>query len=156
MKVYEDYSNNVIDKQTFISVLELIQSYTWRRAIVGLGTEGRNKIFMSLYDKVDKTNYVISIQRTLLKLTGNGRFPRNNETDNSLKVKDVYNLKSKNRTYFLERLENFENREPVFIEGNDDITVEHIFPQNPDPKWKIEQSPSHRASWLKKALYRSG
>ena len=138
MKVYEDYSNNEIDKQIFISVLELIQSYTWRRSIVGLGTEGRNKIFMSLYDKVDKTNYLISIQKTLLKLTGNGRFPRNNEIDNSLKGKDVYNLKSKNRAYLLERLENFENREPVSIEGNNDITVEHIFPQNPDPKWKIE------------------
>ena len=24
------------------------------------------------------------------------------------------------------------------IDGNQDITIEHIFPQNPDPKWKIE------------------
>ena len=38
----------------------------------------------------------------------------------------------------LERLENFNNIEHVVIEGNSDITIEHIFPQNPDPKWKIE------------------
>ncbi|MEI2824294.1 MAG: HNH endonuclease family protein [Chitinophagaceae bacterium] len=35
-------------------------------------------------------------------------------------------------------VQNFENREPVLIDGNQDITIEHIFPQNPDPKWKIE------------------
>lgn len=29
MKVYEDYSSNVIDKPTFISVLECVQSYVW-------------------------------------------------------------------------------------------------------------------------------
>jgi len=138
MKVYEDYSNNIIDKKTFISILELVQSYTWRRAIVGLGTEGRNKIFMTLYDKVDINNYLLSIQKTLLKISGNGRFPKNTEIANALKLKDIYNLKSKNRTYFFERLENFENTETVIIEGNSDITIEHIFPQNPDPKWKIE------------------
>jgi len=66
------------------------------------------------------------------------RFPKNVEVIDALKVKDVYNIKSKNRTYLLERLENFENRELVLIEGNQDITIEHIFPQNPDPKWKIE------------------
>ena len=40
----------------------------------------------------------------------------------------------------MERLENYENREPVIIDDNPDITVEHIFPQNPDPKWKVELS----------------
>lgn len=65
-------------------------------------------------------------------------FRRNIETINALKEKDVYNIKPKNRTYLLERLENFQNNERVIIEGNSDITIEHIFPQNPDPKWKLE------------------
>ena len=46
MKVYEDYSNSIIDKPTFISVLNLVQSYTWRRFILGLPTNALNKIFM--------------------------------------------------------------------------------------------------------------
>jgi len=138
MKVYEDYSNEVIDKQTFISVLTLIQSYTFRRFIVGLPTNALNKIFMSLYDKVEQDNYLFSIQKSLLMRSGIQRFPRNTETINALKEKDVYNIKSKNRTYLLERLENYQNNEPVVIDGNSDITIEHIFPQNPDPKWKIE------------------
>jgi len=138
MKVYDDYFNSVIDKEIFLEVLDLVQSFTWRRFILGLPTNALNKIFMSLYDKVEHTNYLLSIQKSLLQRTGVQRFPKNAEVIDALKVKDVYNIKSKNRTYLFERLENFENREPVLIDGNQDITIEHIFPQNPDPKWKIE------------------
>ena len=138
MKIYEDYSENIIDKATFIGVLEFIQSFAWRRFIVGLPTNALNKIFMTLYEKVDENDYLLSLQKWLLKRSGSQRFPKNKEVIESLKLKDVYNIKSKNRTYLLERLENFENREPVIIEGNADITIEHIFPQNPDPKWKID------------------
>ncbi len=138
MKVYEDYSENVIDKDTFIKVLDFIQSFAWRRFVVGLPTNALNKIFMTLYEKVDKNDYLLSLQKWLLKRPGSQRFPKNKEVIESLKLKDVYNIKSKNRTYLLERLENFKNNEPVIIEGNTDITIEHIFPQNPDPKWKVD------------------
>lgn len=138
MKVYEDYSHELIDKQIFISVLTLMQSFSFRRFIVGLPTNALNKIFMSLYDKVEQDNYLFSIQKSLLLRAGVQRFPRDTETINALKEKDVYNIKSKNRTYLLERLENYQNNEPVVIDGNSDITIEHIFPQNPDPKWKLK------------------
>lgn len=138
MKVYEDLSNEIIDKTTFISVLSTIQSFTFRRFILGLPTNALNKIFMGLYDKIEPNNYLFSIQKSLLQRSGVQRFPRNTETVNALKEKDVYNIKPKNRTYLFERLENFQNNEAVTIEGNSDITIEHIFPQNPDPKWKIE------------------
>lgn len=138
MKVYDDYYNSIIAKSVFLKVLDLVQSFTWRRFILGLPTNALNKIFMSLYDKVDHNNYLFSIQKSLLQRTGVQRFPKNAEIIEALKVKDVYNVKSKNRTFLLERLENFENKEPVLIDGNDDITIEHIFPQNPDPKWKVE------------------
>ena len=140
MKVYDDYSNGIIEKQVFISVLNLVQAFTWRRFIIGLPTNALNKIFMGLYYHKDfnKNDYLLSIQKILLRLTRVQRFPRNTETINALKEKDVYNIKPKNRTYLLERIENYQNNEPVVIEGNPDITIEHIFPQNPDPKWKIE------------------
>lgn len=138
MKVYDDFVSSVIDKPTFLKVLDLIQSFTWRRFILGLPTNALNKIFMSLYDKVELDNYLYSIQKSLLQRSGVQRFPKNAEVIDALKVKDVYNIKSKNRIYLLERLENYENIERVAIEGNPDITIEHIFPQNPDPKWKME------------------
>ena len=138
LKVYDDYSTGVISKQTFIEVLELIQAFTWRRFIIGLPTNALNKIFMRLYEDIDSQNYLTSIQLALLKKKGSQRFPRNKEVVNTLKEKDMYGIKTKNRVYFLERLENHRNKELVKIDGNSDITIEHIFPQNPEPKWKIE------------------
>ena len=138
MQVYDDYLSEIISKQIFIEVLDLIQSFTWRRFVIGLPTNALNKIFMRLYEDVEIDNYLSSIQKSLLKKKGTQRFPRDTEVVNSLKEKDVYGIKSKNRVYFLERLENFQNKEFVSINGNESITIEHIFPQNPDPKWKIE------------------
>ncbi len=138
MQVYDDFDSKIIDKSTFLKVLELVQSFAWRRFIVGLPTNALNQIFMSLYDKVNRENYLRSIQESLLKKSGIRRFPKDGEVKDALKVKDVYNIKSKSRVYFLERLENFENREVVPIEDNPDITIEHIFPQNPATKWKID------------------
>ncbi|MEN9912114.1 MAG: hypothetical protein RI956_558 [Pseudomonadota bacterium] len=138
MKVYEDFATQTIDKNTFILVLSTVQSFVFRRFMVGLPTNALNKIFMGLYDKVEPNHYLFSIQESLLQKSGVYRFPRNIETINAFKEKDVYNIKLKNRTYLFERLENFQNNEPVIIEGNADITIEHIFPQNPDPQWKIE------------------
>ena len=93
---------------------------------------------MSLYDKVDLDNYLYSIQESLIQRPGVQRFPKNAEVIDALRVKDMYNIKSKNRIYLLEKLENYENTERVAIENNPDITIEHIFPKNPDPKWKME------------------
>ena len=138
LKVYDDYSTGVISKQTFIEVLELIQAFTWRRFIIGLPTNALNKIFMRLYEDIDSQNYLTSIQLALLKKKGSQRFPRNKEVVNTLREKDMYGINPKNRVYFLERLENHRNKELVKIDGNSDITIEHIFPQNPEPKWKIE------------------
>ncbi len=138
MKVYEDYGNSVLTKESFISILEFIQTFVWRRFILGLPTNALNKIFMNLYDKVEKSNYLFSVQKAILLRAGAQRFPKDSETINALKEKDFYNIKPKNRIYMLQRLENFENRETVLIEGNENITIEHIFPQNPEQKWKIE------------------
>ena len=138
MKVYDDYHNEKISKKDFVCVLDLIQSYTFRRFILGLPTNALNKIFMTLYDKVDPNNYLASVEKSLLQKTGVQRFPGNPEVTNALKKKDVYNIKPKNRTYLFERIENHHNNELVTFDTNSNITIEHIFPQNPDASWKVE------------------
>jgi len=133
MQVYCDFHNQIIDKQTFIQILLLIQSFVWRRFIVGLSTNSLNKIFMNLYEKIDINNYLLSLQKILIQKKGNQRFPKNEEVLDALKFKNVYNIQSKNRLYLLERLENYQNFEPVILDSK--ITIEHIFPQNPDEQW---------------------
>ncbi|KKN98688.1 hypothetical protein LCGC14_0143670 [marine sediment metagenome] len=138
MQVYDDYSQKVIDKDTFVAVLELVQNFAWRRFILGLPTNALNKIFMSLYEKLEPDFYLYSLQKWLVQRQGAQRFPSDYEVFDALRIKDLYNIKTKNRVYLLERLENHNNNEYVQIEHNEKITTEHIFPQNPDPKWKLE------------------
>ena len=136
MKVYDDYTTHIISQNEMVQILELVQSFVWRRFILGLPTNALNKIFMNLYDKVDTRHYLFSIQKTLLSKTGSQRFPRDAEIKDALKIKDLYNIQSKNRTYLFERLENWQNTETVAIDNNPHITTEHIFPQNPDSTWQ--------------------
>lgn len=135
MPVYHDYQAEVISRDDFAAVLQLVQSYVWRRAILGLPTNALNKIFMGLYDRVDAVDYLVSIQRALMLRGGTQRFPRDGEVLAILKEKDMYSVKGRTRIYFFDKLENHNNREivDVTVPG---ITVEHIFPQNPDPEWR--------------------
>jgi len=136
LQVFSDYENELINKTQLLGVMELIQSFVWRRFILGLPTNALNKIFMRLYEDVDSGDYVESIARSLMKKKGPQRFPKNAELVATVIEKDFYNIKPKNRTYFLQRLENHKNKETVQLDGNSDITIEHIFPQTPDAKWK--------------------
>jgi hypothetical protein len=134
MKVYDDYSKSRIDKQTFIEVLELIQSWVFRRIILNLPSNALNKIFMRLYEDVDVNNYVESIKVSLARKKGRMRFPKDGETKEQLKKRDVYSLKNDTLRYILERLENHNNKERVTIDEG--ITIEHIFPQHPVSAWR--------------------
>ncbi len=137
LEVYHDYSTKVIDTQTFIEVLELVQSFVWRRFICDLATNSLNKIFLRLYLAVkDKSKYIEELQRYLVKLTSTQRFPNDIEVKRELEYKNIYKLQSKNRMYLFYRLENYNNNEPVQIEDNEKITIEHIFPKTPSPVWK--------------------
>jgi uncharacterized protein with ParB-like and HNH nuclease domain len=136
LQVFSDYEHELINKIQLLEVMELIQSFVWRRFILGLPTNALNKIFMRLYEDVNLKDYVASIACSLMKKKGPQRFPRNAEILTTVAEKDFYNIKPKNRTYFLQRLENHNNKEPVQLEGNSDITIEHIFPQTPEAKWK--------------------
>jgi uncharacterized protein with ParB-like and HNH nuclease domain len=136
LEVLSDYANGIIERQTLLDVTDTIQSFVWRRFVVGLPTHGLNKIFMRLYDDIKHDSYLDSFYRSLLKKTSSQRFPRDPEVVEALRTKDFYGIQSRNRSYLLDRLENFENTEIVQVD-NPEITIEHIFPQNPDAKWKV-------------------
>ena len=136
MPVYRDYQNGVISRDDFVAVLRLVQSFVWRRAIIGLPTNALSKIFMGLYDRIEREEYLTSVQCLLLERRGTSRFPLDKEVERVLKEKDIYSMKSRVlRGYFFARLENHNNRETVDV-NVPEITVEHIFPQKPDPEWR--------------------
>ncbi|QBN17266.1 DUF4268 domain-containing protein [Flavobacterium nackdongense] len=140
LQVFEDAENGLLSKEDLLKILKLIQSYAWRRFIVGLPTNALNKIFMSLYAEVDTEEYYDSLAKVLLKKKGSAKFPTNEDLKTALRDKDLYNTQPKNRNYLFEMLENYNNREYVNT-NNEHITIEHIFPRNPNTDWSTELSP---------------
>ena len=140
LQVFEDADNGLLSNTELIKILQLIQSYTWRRFVVGLPTNALNKIFMTLYSEVDTEDYYDSIALALIKKRGSSKFPTDEDLKSALKDKDLYNIQSKNRNYMFELLENFNNREYVDT-SNENITIEHIFPQNPNEDWSTSITP---------------
>jgi len=140
LQVFEDAENGLLSKEDLLKVLKLVQSYVWRRFIVGLPTNALNKIFMTLYAEVDTEEYYDSIAKALLKKKGSAKFPGNADLKTALRDKDLYNTQPKNRNYLFEMLENYNNREYVNTD-NEFITIEHIFPKNPSDEWNTDISP---------------
>lgn len=140
IQVFLDYKHKKIDKANLLKVLDLIESFVIRRFITELPTNSLNKIFMSLYSKIELDNYVASMAKALLLKTGNESFPRDEEVKEKLKTKDLYNSKIKSKNYILQKMEEYNNPEPVIIKDNKEITIEHIFPQKPCEEWKDDIS----------------
>ncbi|GAA8172161.1 DUF262 and DUF1524 domain-containing protein [Helicobacter pylori] len=133
LELYSDYSDGVLSDQDFISIIALTESYLCRRAVCGLGTNSLNKIFPSFTKEIDKNQYLESMKAHFLLLeTTTGKFPKDSKFRDSLIARDFYHLKK--HRYFLERLENFDTKEPV---NTQKCSVEHIMPQTlTTPKWQ--------------------
>lgn len=131
LELYSDYSDGVLSKQDFIPIIYLIESYICRRAVCGLGTNSLNKVFPSFTKKIDKKQYLKSVEEHFGSLTGKQRFPNDFEFKDSFITIDFYNFK-KNK-YFLEKLENFGRKERVYTH---EYTTEHIMPQTLNLEWE--------------------
>ncbi|GAA6970169.1 DUF262 and DUF1524 domain-containing protein [Helicobacter pylori] len=129
LELYSDYSDGVLSKQDFIPIIALTESYLVRRAVCGIFSSGLNKLFASFARHIQKDEYFKSLEVHFGSLTNNQRFPNNDEFKNLFITIDFYNKfeKFEKKTkYFLERLENFDTKEPVDTKG---LTTEHIMPQ---------------------------
>jgi len=153
LQIYEDYHARIISSDNFKDILLLLQSFLWRRYVVGLSSNALNKIFAALYDKIERSDYLPSLEKALLQRSGDFRFPTDSEVRNALFEKDVYSSK-KDRSYFLEKLNNFANGEEVMLDDSPDITIEHIFPQKPDKGW--ESIGTDDSSFLRDKLHTIG
>ncbi|MCQ2904945.1 DUF262 and DUF1524 domain-containing protein [Helicobacter pylori] len=141
LELYSDYKDGVLSKQDFIPIIALIESYLCRRAVCGLGTNGLNKIFPSFTKKINKDQYLESMKAHFLSLEKTtGKFPKDSEFKDSLITIDFYHFKK--IKYFLERLENFDTKEPVDTQK---CNIEHIMPQTLTPKWEEDLGENFKA-----------
>lgn len=127
LEMYADYESGVLSRVDFLAAVRMIESYTFRRAILEIPTNSMNKTFSEFSRFVRKDRYLDSIKAHFLGLPSYRRFPRDAEFSQALQQRDMYNIYS--RQYWLRKLENHGKLELVALE---ECTIEHVLPQNPD------------------------
>lgn len=127
LKLYDDYSCQILIKEDFKKILQVVISYLWRRAICEIPTNSLSKTFATLYQAVDKDDYVNSVIKAFVFKSSYKRFPSDYEVREKLQTKDIYHFRL--RKYLLEALENYYHKEPIDL-NTAKYTIEHIMPQN--------------------------
>lgn len=143
--VFYEYYNEKISKKDFEEVLQIVENYSLRRAICDVPSNALNKIYAVMSKDIQKNphsddSYVETFKYVLLSnnKTSSRRYPDDEEFYTKFIEKDIYNNRLY-RTYILEKLENYNNREQVNVdkllqEGT--LTIEHIMPQTLTKDWK--------------------
>ncbi|PUD66979.1 DUF262 and DUF1524 domain-containing protein [Helicobacter pylori] len=143
LELYSDYIDGVLSQQDFIPIIALTESYICRRAVCGLGSKGLNKVFPSFTKKIDKKQYLKSVEKHFGSLTGNQKFPNDFEFKDSFITKELYHPKKTEKVFnFLKRLENFDTKEPV---NTKECTIEHIMPQTLNLEWQRDLGENFQA-----------
>ncbi|GAA7562341.1 DUF262 and DUF1524 domain-containing protein [Helicobacter pylori] len=143
LELYSDYIDGVLSVQDFTSIIELIESYIFRRAVCGLGTNSLNKVFASFTRHIQKNEYFESLEAYFGSLTKGQRFPGDDEFKDSFTTKELCSSnKTEKARYYLERLENFDTKEPV---NTEECTIEHIMPQKLTEEWERDLGENFQA-----------
>jgi len=136
LRLYSDYKAGLINKPDFLSIIRMTESYVFRRAVCGIPTNSLNKTFANFGESIQKDRYLDSIKAHYMLMPSYRKFPRADEFKRNLAIKDIYN--TKNCSYLLRKLENKDRKEIVIT---DNLTIEHIMPQELTEEWKKALGP---------------
>lgn len=159
MPVLGDVKHEITDENDFLQIIEILESYVFRRITSSIAANALNKIFATAYGelrKLRKNNerYSDILTHLLLKRDGGGRFPRNDEFRESFETRNMYNIRPNYRAYLFECLENGrsnDSRDIANALSAGTVSIEHIMPQTMTEAWRRELGPDHEevhATWL--------
>lgn len=138
MELYDYYKNALLSKDDFLKILNLTESYVFRRSVLGIPTNSLNKTFANFTKTINKEAFLESATASYQMMPSYRRFPTDEAFGREIKHRDLYNFR--NRSYLLRKLENHRKKEFVNV-GN--YTIEHIMPQNENLsiEWQKELGP---------------
>lgn len=139
LKVHNDCAEGVITEDDLIEILKMCISYVFRRSICDIPANSLNKTFATLRNEIKADDYLNSIKAFFMLCEGYREFPDDEKFEKAFVSRDIYNMRSRN--FILSHLENFGNKAPIMIEN---YTIEHIMPQNSNPRdeWKTMLGPN--------------
>lgn len=133
LKVHNDCAEGVISEDDMVEIIKMCISYVFRRSICDIPTNSLNKTFATLRNEIKTDDYMNSIKAFFVLRNDYKEFPDDDKFGNAFMTRDIYNMRSRN--FILSHLENQGNKAPITIEN---YTIEHIMPQNSNPRdeWK--------------------
>ncbi|MFD1811781.1 DUF262 domain-containing protein [Rhodococcus gannanensis] len=149
MPLLGEVKSGTVTAQDFTKVVEILDTYMFRRFISGIPTHGLNKIFATLYSEIhrlrgagDRFSDVLGY--SLRRRAATGRFPNDDEFKESFATRNLYNVKGENRSYLFECLENNWSNDTHDIAKaleTQSISIEHIMPQTLTAAWRKDLGP---------------
>ena len=148
LELYGDYAAGLLTRNELLEAVRIVEAYVFRRAVCSIPTNSMNKTFSTFGKSLHKDKYLESIKAHFLRLKSYRRFPTDDEFSRSIRIRDLYNFRS--RTYWLRKLENHNRKEAVDV---DEYTIEHLLPQNPNlsAEWQSDLGPDWKRvqeEWL--------
>lgn len=148
LNIYRDYEDSRLSLEDFEKILCYLESYFVRRLFAEIPTNILGKLFDRLYEEVTKENpknLVDGLYKVLKKYDKNKSWPEDTKFREGIINKTLYRKNGSNDRVksILERLEGFENKERV---NPEDLTIEHIMPQNINrsAEWKKILGSKHK------------
>lgn len=144
MPLLGEVKAGTVSAEDFTAVIVILDSYLFRRFISGVPTHGLNKIFATLYSEIHRLRgagdqFSDVLAYSLRRRTASGRFPTDDEFKESFATRNLYNIKSENRSYLFECLENNWSNDTHDIATaleSQSISIEHIMPQTLTAAWR--------------------
>ncbi|RUS68101.1 hypothetical protein CUZ56_00586 [Saezia sanguinis] len=146
LAVLERQSKNELSIQQVKTVFLAVETYIFRRLIVGLASNALNKVFATLDKDISKRqtgneDYSEICKFILLSKEQGTRFPNNDEFIDLLMTKNIYSMSPAYKQYLFSRLENGESKEQINVIERlqkGEYSIEHVMPQTLNKTWKKE------------------
>ena len=132
LNIYHEYEEKRLSLKEFEEILRYLESYFVRRLFADISTRTLGIVFNNLYSEVQKANatdLVDALRTVLIGYEKTKIWPNDDEFRQGIITQSVYSNSSIDRTkLILESIEEFLTKERVAPEN---LTIEHIMPQNP-------------------------
>lgn len=147
MPLVADLKNGTITPEDFTRIVTIVDSYLFRRIVVGDASNALNKIFATLYNEATRirpedTELAEVISYLLLKRADtSGRFPDDEEFRHDFATRNFYKFSRHYRRYLFECLENRDSKDRLDIADalhDGSASIEHIMPRTLTKEWRNE------------------
>jgi len=148
MSVLNEYKAKKIDDETLARIFNILESYLSRRIICNIYSTGLNKFFATLHREIvayqseyPGSNYADILSYILINKhkTGDLRFPRQAEIEDTIENNEFYTQKGIYVKYILTSIDDSSKESKLLKQiaaGDLQLTIEHVMPQKLSSEWK--------------------